>query len=564
MIGTRTGKPMAKFRDFSSCLMLLMILIGAHARADIQFQNGTYFGSVQLEEIRPVIPMRLDAFSVQPSQGAFPHLETILKVNLGGFEGPEYTTYHFKTVAYDFSQGVMTLDDPALDVTAVLQVSSNDSFVILDGSLTYRPTLKRGHLHLEMSTDGTPISLPTASPIMPLLAGEYSGLCDGQSAALQIETGRETSLDRMSRGDLDKYTVSGRIGNRSLCVGTDQICASRFFSKGIYQLFSGQLQLSGAQGNLNCQADGGTLQCTQSVLGHIQNCNFAKPDASPIHEAASFPARYHLPVTADQSTVLPTSSPPDNAALIEALSGDYYGILHHERSDAYQLVVFKVAASNSNSFAGNPNDVNISSTLGLVLGNSWSSPAIQAQVFERRSFNWVPFFTLSSDQTDGAFVVTGWKKGFISGDWISKGFGRVGTIELIKGQTPVLPATLAILPVPGGNYIGPTSGATVRNNRNLTLSLFALESSGMRNTAQLTGESYSAVGPVVSIAYDSGAYDFYSGNLSLLRLVEPNQVLTTGSLDAHGGLSLVWPSSPVPGVIMSGYGLRPFGQNPGP
>ena len=555
---------MAKFRVISSRLMPLLVLVAAtHAHADIQFQNGTYFGSVQLDGIRSVVPMRLDAFSVQRSQIEFPHLETILKVTLGGFEGPEYTTYHFKTVAYDFSEGVMTLDDPSLDVTVVLQVSSDDSFVVLDGTLIYRPTLKHGHLHLEMSTDGTPISLPTASPVMPLLAGEYTGPCDGQPAALQIETGRETSLDRLSRGDLDRYVVSGRIGYRSLCVGSDQVCASRFFSKGIYQLFGGQLQLSGAQGNINCQVDGNALQCTQSVLGHIQNCTFSRPGAPPIRDAAYFPARYHLPVTSEQSSSLPTSNPPGNVALIEALNGPYYGVLHHERSDAYQLVAFNVSATNSNNFAGSANDVNISSTLGLVLGNSWESHAIQAQVFERRSFNWVPFFTLSSDQTDGEFVISSWKKGFISGDWISKGFGRVGTLELVKGQAPVLPETLEILTVPGGNYVGPSSGASVRNNRNLTLSLFALESDGMRSTAQLTGESYSAVGPVPSIAYDSGAYDFYGGSLSLLRLMEPNQVLTTGSLDVQGLLSLVWPSSPVAGVIISGYGSRPFSLNPG-
>ncbi len=549
---------------FLSWVTALVSVLNATAFGAPQFMYGKYFGFIQMEGGASSIATALDAYVVQnavaPPNEEFPALNVTLRTGLGGYLTAEYQTLTYETISYNFEKGILYLDDPLLDLTATLQVSNTEEAVILEGPVVYRPTLKHGRMRLEMVLDNRG---PNRSvlPLLPTLAGEYPGRCGNRAAVLQIETGREASMDRVSKTGLSDYVVTGRLGYESdpLCMDMPIPCAVRFFSSADYRFFEGKLLLQGPRASMACTVNSETLTCTHTMLGQTEDCIFKKAPRQST-PPTNFSRRFYMKTTPEQKKPLPEPHPPGNEALADALTGDYYGFLHHENRDEYQLVRLNVVATSSSPNPHIPNRVYINASLSFVLGSTWESPSMFGQVFTRRVFSTAPNLALRAPNTDGFLVIDreGWRKEYLFGTWYSRGYGRVGTIEFIKGKIPEVPAQISTLVSIDGQFQGPTDREPEMNLYWLLKLIVPGQVPRVeRNTVAVQGEYDNLKGLLSGGAFENGSFDMYTGMLSLTRVAE-EPTLISGRVLSKDQLSLIWPVRPSLGVLMLDYGAHSY------
>src|SRR5262249_23344710 len=156
------------------------------------------------------------------------------------------------------------------------------------------------------------------------------------------------------------------------------------------------------------------------------------------------PARFHTRTVRPQPTTaqlqeLPAPAPPRNAELAAALRGMFSGYLHNETNDTYQVFRLNVMPYSATENPHNPNQMNVSTTAIAHLDRG-TGGAFTTQRFDARSFYLRPGFTLKGPNADSYLDVAEWKQGLVRAVLYSHAFGRVGTVELLKGPLPDLPA----------------------------------------------------------------------------------------------------------------------------
>lgn len=529
-----------------------------------QFKYGKYIGAIHFEGSKTQLAAVLDAFTVQHSvQTDFPEDSMILKVSLGGYSSSEYVTFHYETVTANFEDQIVYLEDPQNDLSAELHVISKGSKVTLEGSVLYRPLQRKGKIRLELKSDepgAKPAGTGFGLPFLPTLAGEYVGQCGtDQKATFQIQTGREASRDT-GRIGLTGYTILGQLGftdqKDSLCAEMHyaNVCFMAAYQKGTYQLFNGSLRIQGNYDTAVCDLVGeGDLNCRFQVARTPTQCTF-KRKATPSTPFVSFSQRKFLKVSSEQKKVLPKLLPPKNAELSRTITGDYYGILHHENRDVYQLIKMHTVASSSTNNLHNQNTTYLTASLSTFLGNSWETEAQVVQDFVRRPVYIRPGFVLEGSTTDTFLVVDEWKSGFVRGVWYSKKFGRVGKFELVKEKTE-LPENISLMNSLDGEYHGP-SPETIWQVQ--ILSRVQLLEAG-RNTQNVEGH-YTIVSDGTRIyarTFESASFDPYTGILNLFSPENSGRIFS-GEFLPSGDLKLHWPPSSIFSVGMDDYGPHLF------
>ena len=539
-------------------------LFSCRLEAAGQLKRGKYFGGIQMDGSPTQIAVVLDTFAVTaPETPDFPQVDAILRVSPGGFFSAEYVSFRFQNFSYNFQKGVLYLEDPAIDISATLEVTNTDSTTVLEGPVVFRPSLKKGRMRVEMNEDELS---PTGAvgfkiPFLPALAGEYRGKCDAKAAALQIETGRESSLSRSSTSGLAHYVVTGRIGylEDSMCSENGPaFCSQRFFTSADYRFFENTLLLQGPRAALNCTTSGSDLFCRQQILGKNENCTFRKMSEQTTSPEV-YPRRFFLKPTAEQKKPLPAPQPPLSEDLVTTLNGSYYGFLHHENRDQYQLIRMGISASSTTIHPHINERVFITASLSSIFGSSWNSSALYGQEFLRKELNIglngiiIPYYRLDSEGSDTFLVIEEWKTGYLRGIWYSKEYGRVGTFEFLKEVATPVPANLDVIPSLDGEYEGPTDRDPKTNNwwwlRAIIPGQIPREK---RNTATLQGEYESKNGVTVGRAFESGSIDMYTGAVSFVVPENNYARLFTGFLK-QDALELIWPGACIWSVRMSDY-----------
>jgi hypothetical protein len=550
------------FRFLSLSLATFYVCLAVPSYAD-QLKRGKYFGGIQMEGSSTQISTVLDVFAVTaPETPNFPQVDAILRVSPGGFSSAEYVSFRFQNFSYNFQKGIVYLDDPSMDVTATLEATKNDTVIVLEGPIVFRPSLKKGRMRVQMDEDEPSPSgqVGFRVPFLPSLGGQYLGKCEKRAAALQIETGRETAISRAASTGLEHYVVTGRIGYKgdSMCseTGTPRpaFCAQRFFTNADYRFFDEALLLQGPRAALNCTTSGTSLACRQQIRGKNETCLFEKTNDKTTPPAV-YPRRFFMKVNSDQKKPLPRPEPPLSAALVSALNGTFYGFLHHENRDQYQLVRMNISASSTTIHPHINERVFITASLSTHFGSSWNSRSLFGQTFSRKEFYVVPYYRLESDESDTFLVVDEWKTGFIRATWYSKEYGRVGTVEFIKGTVPSVPENIAVTPSIDGDFQGPIDRGPETNDlwwlRTLIPGQIPKEK---RNTAVVQGEYEFKSGIMVGRAFESGAIDMYTGAVSFLVPDPGNYVrLISGVVPKPGIFQLVWPGACIFSVSMGDY-----------
>ncbi len=531
-----------------------LVLLGAgSARAD-QMNYGKYFGIIQMDGQPEAIAVLLDAFITQINDPTvYPALDVVVRVNLGGYSSSEYVGYHYYDPTFNFEKGILQLNDPKDDLTATLQVTNTNSESILEGSITHRLTNSKGRMRVTMKLFGGHPVMPT-EPLQTLLKGDYFGSCGTDQAELQIETGRGVGASAPGNA-LSGVSITGRLGytNGPLCYpdATNKFCALYPYSVGTFSPFTNRLKMQAKLGTLECSKSYDQLNC--NVIGYDKSgsCVLTKKSSLPTGPA-QIPANLLLNVSTDLKLPLPAPAPPGNDDLISSLNGNFYGFLHFENRDEYQLMEMGVVATTSTENPHIQNQVMVEPTILLRLGSSWSSTPALSIAYPQRVFWLNTGFAFQSVGGDYFAVIGTWQKAYLNGVLYSRSFGRVGTFEMQKGTPPEIPVNMALLPDPSGNYRGPNDGPYFLKNLRSILVDIPNDTQGADQMGVPLVARYS--GPGQMTTFDSSSLDLNTGSLSFLFKKPGGDSLVTGAIGPNGNLKLLWPVGPVLGAPMSGYG----------
>jgi len=531
-------------------LGLLMLMGGLSAHAQLEY--GKYFGTLQIDGRPQPLAVSLDAFLVQiDGPTVYPALNVIARVNLGGYHGTEYIGYNFYNPTFNFERKILQLNDPKNDLSATLQVTQTDTSVILEGPASYRPTNAKGRMRLELHMNAAKPAA-TGLSLQPELGGEYTGKCGRDDAKLQIETALVGEANPTGNA-LTGFTMTGRLGftNGPLCRGGGgrKFCSLYPYGSGTFSPYTGRLTMRGPRGTIECNADGDSLQCTVHGYDKSGACTLKKKiiAASGPQE---IPAGFQLTVPEEKMRVLPVPNPPGNEELLAALGGDYYGILHHENRDVYQLAEMSVVATTSTENEHIPNQVFVEPSLSLRLGSSWKSTPVLSISYPQRVFWLNTGFAFQMDANEYLLVIGMWRTGYIRGVVYSKSYGRVGIVELIKDEKPQLPRDLNFIASPAGAFLGPKEKINIpKNSRTIFIEIPTRVESGGIAGVPLSAR-FASPGRMTS--FDFALTDLNTGRVGFLLKEADSERLLIGQPE-NENLKVLWPTGAVLGAPMEFY-----------
>lgn len=102
-------------------------LFAQEGNSSPRLEQGTYFGYLKSNLQNVKFALQAEFYIESPEDFTqFPHLNTIIKINLGGFHSPEYITQVYKNIQYDFDNNTLTLDEPNNDLVISAQIKNEN------------------------------------------------------------------------------------------------------------------------------------------------------------------------------------------------------------------------------------------------------------------------------------------------------------------------------------------------------------------------------------------------------------------------------------------------------
>lgn len=411
--------------------ILWTILSSSQAAAYIQAPLR-YFGSFQNPNSQTQQLVKLDLIPNQ-SNGKLSYI-AFLSFYFGDYSSQEYVTYHYDEAQFNLETSTLSLEQVDQAITFSTIFKDNED---LQGHILHSLEGDLGVLHLSKN----PNSLIVSPSLMPGLANEYRGLCQGKATTLQIQTMR--SLENTSRvgNPFGAYAVQAQWGEfvtKDGCFGVKAPCVKYKYDYASYNFFRGELKLFGSVHQQSCQVHPHELVCNDCTLAalpttHAKVSNF--PQTSAFWEAKD----YDYPS--------PSLEPSES-------EGKYLGYLHHDYLNIYQNCSLQLSSL--------PKDENgrhalaFASTAGLYFGDSGSQESLH---YKFKQAIYKPFgnsFILQNieDDTDALLLIEEIKGDYIRGSWYSILFGRVGSFLVQKHSVLKLPEGLSVMGSLSGNYIG--------------------------------------------------------------------------------------------------------------
>jgi hypothetical protein len=557
--------PMMQKKLSTMAIILLFTILKPVAAFALDFPLGSWAGSLQFEGQNKSIPVRVESFKYQPNDlDLFPQFQMHFRFNLGGLTSHEYFAQHFEHVHYDFDHGAVTLDSDNNDFIMSLTLSSSGNRPVLKGSVLSKSTGVNGQISVTFLTDEPDDSSNSSKPlesnqIIPELAGSYEGTCGTETALVQTMRGYDQVPDSRFPG-ISGYKIVSQLGfdDEDLCGPPPDAssnnekhwCIQKAFDRAEYNVATGQLALGGWGGSPPCKLIDGSLTCIIAFADRKLDCSLTKKAQGSLPEFKVFPRLFSVATTPAQRKDLPLPTPPDSKELTAALTGSYYGFLHHETLDRYQGITVKVIATVSSENPHNPNMVYISGTSILGFNNESGIETKASVPFDRKAFYVKNGFTLDSNDSDIFIQIAGWKQGYILGTLYSRQFGKVGTVQLVKDNTPTIDAAAAFISSPLGSFIGPLNSDHKDPYWEVQLSAETQISSRNSSTVHFRGQLAADSGRLATRPIVRGEYDSFSQSVSFMTDYSGTGRFASGSF-AHSGLSLVFPSLPSFGYIMN-------------
>jgi hypothetical protein len=518
-----------------------------------ELKQSRYIGWIELEDKKEKLAVVADFFLESPEDFTqFPRLNGAFRISLGGYNTHEYLTETFHDLKYDFDFGALTFDEEGNDLLMTTSVSSVGSRSKISGDVFIRSSALQGKLELLEESDepGDDFKgvLPTATmPFSSLLEGQYEGVCNGKNAAFQIQTVRGLEGGNEKSTGLERhYGIAGRLVYKDgpLCgrLAPGLWCSRQHFRDGAYNIYSGRLTFESKQGAEECDLKDNELTCRLRSFTDTLECKFKK--ATTPKPAKFFSRGFYLDPTKEQLRALPDPAPPRNQGLSESLKGRFFGYLHNEVNDTYTPLRLDVIPFSSTENPHNPNQMMVSATASFFLGRDFTGPFV-TQRFDPRSFYLRPGFVLSGPGSDSSLFVTGWKSGYISGTWISKAFGKVGSFQLTKGAAAPLHARAKAVRSFAGEFQGRLGAA----QQWIRFLFPAQPNKSKEQIIPISGSYQNIVGDTPVRELEGGAFDPFTGRLGWRLTRDDAVTFGSGFIDEAGNAQLFWPSQPVVGTI---------------
>lgn len=549
-----------------------------------RLEHGSYFGYLKSHSQNEKFAIQAEFYLESPEDFTqFPHLNALIKINLGGFNSSEYVTHLYKNIQYDFDNNILTFDEPNNDLAISAKIKNENGRTKIIADVFIRSAAQTANLILESASDEPDFfnsfsSLPQSKlkvkkkeysffnsenfnfdqyPLAPKIDGQYVGQCKNQKALFQIQTMRGLN-DQNSRDGriLFDYEIIGRLGYFKKSSNANEPShweTYASFSGGNYNLFTGSLLFLGPSSNaIDCKLEGGKLTCNFRSRDEILPCQFTLENRKDLPKII-FPRLHHISPSKDQLKELPSPNPPTNTELTKALGGHFVGYLHHESSDKYQSMALHVIPSSLTDNPHNPNKMYISTTAILYYGRTTKEHFI-TQRYEPRSFYLRPGYTLGAPGTDSFILIQDWRQGYIRGVWYSQNYGKVGTIELIKSEElPPLSLQAKIIPSWEGEFEGPYQSSKDTGFRWFRILFPNQPSERLESTVNFTGAYLSNKNVSSLIPMERGRFDPYTGSIGWIFNVNNGVGMISGQLaEEDQGLLLYWP--PYPNVFATTMG----------
>ncbi len=544
--------------------MFMILPLGSSAKAaGGELKIGRYVGFLKQDDTGEKVALIVNTFIVQPEDFTqFPVLNATFKMSLGGYGTAEYITETFEDVKYDFNNGLLSLDEQANDLVISAEVNEDGLNTRVTGQVWIRSAAKAGILYLEYENDEPGSDSDgddgSAGTFVPLLRGQYEGWCGSERAAMQITAGKGLLENGPERRGLHDYAIVARLAfdKPDVCSsggasGGPAWCVTRAFHSGTYNFFTNRLNLDSENGSTSCSLEKGRLQCQIRMLDQSVSCDLLHTNMVP-KPYQLFGRSFGVRTTSEQRQPLPEPAPPQHAALVQALRGQFVGYLHNEANNRYQPFKLNVIPSVSTVNPHDENRVFVSATAVTYFGRGLTGE-FWSQQLEKRAFYLRPGFTLESPETDGFLQVEDWRNGYIRGVWISHAYGRIGTVQMIKGNTiPPLDDAAPIVGTVAGEFeVAPAGGLSTLKWWFKTL--FPPQPLGRdQGTFTFEGDSRLSGGITRPIRIVKGSYDVYSSSFSWITAESPPRMVL-GEVSDNGDLRVFWPGAPVWGVRMADY-----------
>jgi len=528
------------------CFTFTSTALAQHDHSMMGPKPGKYFGYIKLEGLNSKIPASLDLVVVQDDK-EYVHLRGIFKIMLGGFQSFEYVTQFYEKVSYSWVRQELTFENDQRELTLAngrvhmmnMKLMIMGNFRSSAGGVTGKVTL----VHYPDSETRPPERLQSTIfpglPVLPALTGSYKGTCEEEDYELQLEATKWQGTGGFSTNPLVGYMIRGRLGKRSqqVCGENDRYCVERSFTDGSYNLYRGQLELTGRLKNLRCSVHNINIQCGP--------CRFAKDlsISESVDKDKSFKMfEREIDIGLGKNETLPNFPEPND------LKGNFIGVLHHEATNSYQHLKINVNAFKYTDRPNRPETLYVSANAWLYFGNPDSSNEFIGYKFDQRPYlDTAPNF-LFEGGGDTFMKVKSWSSTAIVGEWYSKVFGKVGTVQLIRSETFLDIDISKLLPGLSGRYLGPlwSIDLTVRGNSNdfNEGGFYPLRVAGVARITDLTASQ-----PITS-----GIFDFYT-NTAAIEL--NGKRVSVGHLDTRG-LHLFWPGKQRWGITMSQHHFETF------
>lgn len=493
--------------------------------------SGRYLGYIKHPSNGYKFPLTMDIFSTGGDEKIVTY-RAVARVNMGKFSSHEYTSSQFKGMRYRVKEGAfdpLTNEDPKGFLL--------DDMRLLKGKLTGIARTTQGFegpfqmvRQLKMNEgDKNAKKIWPKIPVQTTLTGSYSGECGEELVQMQVEACRWGG-DGDENGLFSSYRIIGRVGRTDhvLC-GKGKVCTKENYLKADYNPFQGELALKAPRKSSQCLVKGKTLECDSCELKKSRRAiNRALGVNKPY---ATFPRQFRLPQLASKA-----NTQFSNVSVPALIEGQYYGYLHHEGLDKYQLFAFNVKATED-SYPKNPVDLETVATLYFGEGDSSEFVAFR---FDTMKFPKDKKSIVLDGPGEGFFVMDEWRKETITGTWFSKARGRIGTVELQRDLVPILDKKYTQMKEISGAFEGKywvyelSASANISNNEQ---SVYPLRVFGWAKEKR-PGSRRRQI--------DGGSYDYFTQALGFS--LDDGRTVVGNNLGR--GMHLFWPPKPRYGLTM--------------
>jgi len=524
--------------------------------ADVDEISGRYFGFIRISPQRKVTAV-LDLIDVPSTGDEAKSLRGVMRMFAGDFMSDEYSALYLPQMTWSDSNQTLTASGYD-DRYQWESVSVKDGFI--EGMFTFVKAGVTGAFKMrrQQSIDEGTLEVLGIFPeavAAKSFTGNYYGECQENQVTkqmtIQVEATRWSGAYGLA-GVLDGMRVAGRFGlfDKNLCGSSDKSCIYAHFRSGEINFLTGALQLRGNPIDKSCVQDGTDLVCDGCRMNAGEE--MSPGDLNPPQDYQVFRRK---------PEASPHSQLSRNVSTAAEAEGQYFGYLHHETQDRYQLMGLNVMRSRESAGGQNSSGAEevssgaeevssgaekISAVASLYFGDSGSQEFV-AHRLEKERF--ASGQKLALDGPGGGFlVIEDWRENSLRGVWYSKSAGRIGTLELKRGDAPALPAGVQSFAALSGVYEG--------DEWQFELSVSANVSESLRDyyPLRMMGWAREKIPTARRRMIEEGSYDFYTNSLAF-RLDDGRMVV---GRQTQNGVELFWPPYSNVGTPMQRQGVKSY------